>query len=334
LVALSFLLVEIGKRLAPMFGFVDRPGGRKTHEQAVPLIGGLMIVTVFVAGIFAFDLKTQDIFYLLIGIMLTALMGAWDDRAHLLPWLRFCLQIWLACFVVIFAGAELRMLGNLFGFGPIGLNVFSVAFSVTCLVLFMNAMNMLDGLDGLAGGYFFILALALIILGFAGNIAMHPSLIFVLMVPLGIFLFYNMRTPFRNRAAIFLGDAGSLSISLLLGWLAIKTVTSSSEIYIPPVTIIWLMTVPIVETFSIFFTRMGLGRSPFEADRLHLHYLLKDRGWPPILITPFILSLAAISCAVGVSAAFLPIPEAIYLYSWSALLIMVTFLRIRMTGNS
>ncbi len=338
-IALPLILFCLSKTIAPKLGMVDHPGGRKKHDGAIPLVGGLIIIPVYFLLILLSPIPSgTGLLPLLFGTIILLIIGAWDDRSHLKPWLRFVIQIWIACYVVIFCGAELTQLGNLFGFGTIGLGFLSQAFSVTCLVLLMNAINMMDGMDGLAGGFIAVALGVLFLVAYDGQSLWMMQAIILLFCPLFAFLIFNARYPFHKKASIFLGDAGALSLALIVGWFAIHSVIPSAINQTPqlqllsPVLIIWIMTVPIIETFSIFFTRMKQGRSPFDADRLHLHTYLQDKGWRPQIITPFILALALISGLIGYLSLKIGVPDYILLYSWSALLLGVTYYRLKKFG--
>jgi len=331
---LTFILFIVGKKIAPLCGLVDTPSDRKNHIGQIPLIGGLVIIPVYALLIFLSDVPSGvGLLPLLLGAFVLLAIGAWDDCVPLKPWLRFIIQIWIACYVVIFCGAELPHLGNLFGFGTVWLGFISKAFSVTCFVLLMNAMNMLDGMDGLAGGFTAIALGIFFLVAYEGDAYWMMLSISLVLVPLTVFLLFNARYPFHKKASIFLGDAGSLSLALIMGWFAIHSVINSpinqtpEDFLYAPVLIIWVLSVPIIETFSIFFTRMKQGRSPFEADRLHLHCYLQDKGWKPQYITPFILLIALITGAIGYLGLKIGIPDYILLYIWSAILLGVTYYR-------
>lgn len=329
--AISLMLFWLGIRYAPQIGLVDKPGGRKKHDGAVPLIGGLIVVPVFsVLCLVAQIHSLMLLLPLLGGVSLLLIIGALDDKFHIHPWARFVIQIWIACYVVVFCGAELENLGNLFGFGDVHLHWFGKFFSVICLVLLMNAINMLDGVDGLAGGFILVALGWLMLASYNASFIVPFWAMVFLLVPLISFLVFNARHPFREKASVFLGDAGSLSLALILGWFAIKAAQiPPPEQIIPPVVIIWIMTVPIMDTFAIFFTRMKQGRSPFEADRLHTHYKLIDRGYSPAQATGIILGIAVISGAIGYFGIEIGIPEYVLLYSWSAILGAYTYYRLK-----
>lgn len=339
-IVLSFILFFAGKKIAPKLGMVDEPGGRKKHEGAVPVIGGIIIIPTYFSLIYFSPIPSGvGLLPLLFGTFILLVIGAWDDRKHIKPWFRFVLQIWIACYVVVFCGAELTQLGNLFGFGIVSLGFMAKVFSVTCLVLLMNAINMMDGLDGLAGGFVVVAMGIFYLVAFDGGAVWMMQAILLLLVPLFVFLIFNARYPFHKKASIFLGDAGALSLALIMGWFAIHTVIPSEFNQTPradlfsPVLIIWIMSVPIIETFSIFFTRMKQGRSPFEADRLHLHCILQDKGWQPQIITPFILFIAFITGLIGYLGLKFGLPDYVLLYSWSAILLGITYFRLKKFGK-
>ncbi len=327
----TFVLFRIGIKYASNIGLVDNPGGRKTHEGAIPLIGGLIIIPVFAALVYSSGLQTQTFLApLLGGVILLLGIGALDDKFHIHPWARFIIQIWLACYVVIFCDANIGSLGNLFGLGDIEMNEwFGKIFSVTCLVLLMNAINMLDGMDGLGGGFIAVALGWLMVAAYMTGAMLPFWAMMFLMAPILVFLIFNARYPGRKKASVFLGDAGSLSLALIVGWFAIQ-MAKSPDPMMPPVVIIWIMTVPIMDTFAIFFTRKRQGRSPFEADRLHAHYKIQDKGIEPKIVTPIILTIAVMTGGIGYLGIQIGIPEYVLLYSWSAILLGYTYYRIKL----
>lgn len=308
--------------VAVKVGLVDEPGGRKQHEGAIPLIGGLVIISVFfVLGLVAQLHEAINFLPLMGGVLFLLSVGVLDDKVHVQPWVRFVIQIWISCYIVIFCGAEIENLGNLLGFGDIDLGYIAKPFSVVCLVLLMNAINMMDGLDGLAGGFMAIVLGWLMMIYAQHDYNFHSLSVLLLLAPLGAFLFLNMRHPLREKASVFLGDAGSLSLGLLVGFFAISAAKGQgAEFILPPVSIIWLVGVPVIDAFSLFFVRLKKGGHPFEADRLHLHYKLVDRGLTPKQATYALLALTFVFCAVGYFGSIWGVPEYILTYSWTLIL--------------
>ena len=332
----SLILFKLGIHYAPKIGLVDQPGGRKKHEGAIPLIGGLIIIPIF--AILTFVAKIPSLMLLsplLGGVLLLLIIGALDDKFHIHPWARFVIQIWLACYVVIFCQGELTNLGNLYGFGDVELGWFGKFFSATCLVLLMNAINMLDGVDGLAGGFIAVALGWLMVAAYHAGFIVPFWAMTLLLAPLLAFLVFNARHPFREKASVFLGDAGSLSLALILGWFAIKMaqVEEPNKI-ISAVVIIWVMTVPIMDTFAIFFVRMKQGRSPFEADRLHAHHQLIDLGYTPARATLILLGLAFVTGGIGYLGSHCGLPDYVLLYSWSLILGGYTYYRLKKDAPS
>jgi len=337
--AVCIFLFIVGKKFAPILGITDQPdiakGGRKDHEGSIPLIGGLIIIPVFSAlTLWSGAQEFLPIYQLLLSCFILLIMGAIDDRFGIMPWVRFILQIWVAAFVVVECGAELTHLGNLFGFGEIKTGWFGTIFSITCLVLLMNALNMLDGVDGLVGS---VLIAMLGWLAFAmyesGHLFFVWPMLF-LIVTIVAFLVFNGRYPFHHIASIFLGDAGSLSLALLLGYFAILSAqkVEAGDIsghILQPVSIIWIMTLPIVDTFAVFFVRVKQGRSPFDADRLHAHYKLIDGGWTPGKTTAILFLFTVVTGAIGYYAPKFSVPDYALLYSWSVIWLGYTYYRLK-----
>ncbi len=321
----------IGIKLAHKYDFVDKPGGRKKHDVATPLIGGLIIVPIyFILGLSANLDFIMPFSSLLLGVILLLSIGALDDKFHIHPWVRFVIQIWVACFIVIFCGAEIKYMGDLFGFGEFYTGFLGKAFSVICFVLLMNAINMMDGVDGLAGGFITIALGWLMYVAYSGGAGSKFWAIAFLIAPMIGFLAYNARTPLRSKAAVFLGDAGALSLAIILGWFAINLSQYPPHLEVlAPVSIIWIMAVPIIDTFALFFVRMKQGRSPFEADRLHLHHKILDKGYTPGQTCLIILTLAIVSGGIGIFGIKAGIPEYVMLYSWSSIWIGYTFYRLK-----
>jgi len=327
----SLVLFFISKKLAVKAGLTDHPGGRKDHEGAIPLIGGLVIFPVFAGLVLVADFQNSlPLYGLLAAAFLLLIMGAADDRFHIMPWVRFILQIWVATFVVVVCDAKLTNLGNLFGAGDANLAWGDEIFSVTCLVLLMNAINMLDGVDGLVGS-FMLAALGWLAFAFyqVGELTVLFAILFLIVSILG-FLVFNGRYPFHHKASVFLGDAGSLSLALLLGYFAIIAAQEGGGHQIlAPVSIIWIMTLPIVDTFAVFFVRVKQGRSPFDADRLHAHYNLIDAGYTPGKTTLILFIFSLVAGAIGYYAPLYGVPEYVLLYSWSVIWLGYTYYRLK-----
>lgn len=312
--------IPLARRHAKFFGFLDTPdapGGRKTHETRVPPIGGLVVIPIGLFVSYAAGMSFSATWPLAAGLGLLLAAGAWDDARGLAPWIKFFLQT-VAAFLIVTAGdTRIESLGDLFGLGPIHFGRWSYPFTIFCVVLLINAVNMIDGLDGLASGIVFIalfwLALACALYGDS----LPAGFIGIWMAAIAGFLIYNLRNPWRRKASVFLGDSGSMALGLLLAWLAIGLSQSGHpDPMIKPVAVAWILTVPVMDAFALFVNRGLRGRHPFEADRRHLHHRFVDAGMSPAKVTPFILLASFLCGLVGFGASRAGVPDWILTMLW------------------
>lgn len=278
---LSALLVLFLRELAPRLGFVDRPAARKLHEGAVPLCGGLAMFMAYFVTMLQMDPSLRASWGFLAGITILVSLGAADDRLNLSPVLRLVVQVAVAIGFILADRRVIENLGELLSTGPAAapiLHGFLATLTVVFVVGLVNAFNMIDGLDGLAGGCaaaaLFWLAMIAVVLD---RVADKGQLLLLLAVVLG-FLAFNMRYPSRWRAMVFMGDAGSMMLGGAIAYFVIDF-CSGPGATVPFPVLLWVCIVPVVDTLSLIVRRVMAGRSPFSADRWHLHHLLIDSGW-------------------------------------------------------
>ncbi|MBL8516663.1 MAG: undecaprenyl/decaprenyl-phosphate alpha-N-acetylglucosaminyl 1-phosphate transferase [Betaproteobacteria bacterium] len=311
LAVLSFFTCMIAvsslRLLAPRVGLMDHPGGRKDHAASTPLVGGLAIFLT---------LSTSLIFHgwtpwhagFLVGISIIVACGAQDDRHEISSVLRLVFQVLAGLVMVKFAGVRLGTVGDLVGTGPIGLWVFVVPMTVFAVCGVINAFNMVDGTDGACG------TLAFIAFGLYAWVALQSGLntqAAVLVVFAGAvlgFLLFNLRFPWQPRARVFLGDAGSTLIGFALGWFAIDLTQGTGRTF-PPIAALWVVVIPLCDTVSLMVRRLAAGRSPFSADRQHLHHLLLNLGLSPGQVTLVFAGLGLVTGLIGVGGWQLDVPE-------------------------
>lgn len=326
------LLVPLLRRWAVRSNFVDQPGGRKKHEDAVPPVGGLAVFPAFMA-VAAFLLmggegrQGGDLWFF-IALLILLVTGAVDDRYNVAARYKFAMQFVAALLIIIPGEAQVTGLGNLFGPGSIWMGWMGIPFSVIATVLLINAINLMDGLDGLAAGTCFIImfwmAVCCLVAGQAGNVA----LLAVAMAALGGFLFYNLRHPWRERAAVFLGDAGSLALGLTIAWFSLH-LSKLPGPPIRPITVAWLLALPIYDTCGQFARRIGNGRHPFDADHHHFHHHFIYAGLPVRRATACILLVVFLNGLFGVGGILLGAPEYVMAYLWIAGLFVHIYMSMR-----
>ncbi len=321
--ALCVLALWGGRKLALALGYADRPGGRKKHDAPVPPIGGLVILPGFMLVSILAGYKDFLSWPLMSGIVILLVMGAFDDARPIRPFIKLAIMVWTACFVVIFGETQIGNLGNIFGFGVVEVGFLSKGFTIMSLVLLMNAINMMDGIDGLAGGFCTLMTLWMMVAcAGAGQWEAFGALA-ILLACLVAFLVFNMRSPLRKSASVFLGDAGALSLGLLLGWFAIH-LGQGARAPLEPITIVWIIAVPVIDAFGLFIARSLRGLHPFHADRRHLHHRFIDAGLCPAHTALAILGLISVFAFIGFAAQDKGLPAYILFYVWGAILIAHT----------
>ena len=298
---LTTLVIYVARPLAIRIGLTDRPGDRKTHKGDIPLVGGVAIYVAFVVSSILFDFADRYMALLAGGAVLVT-TGALDDRVQISPKMRLCGQVAAALVMCLGGGVVVHDLGAVLLPGEkLELHFAAVPFTVFCTVALINAVNMSDGVDGLAGGQSFLslggLATALAVTG-----ALDQSLpLLALCGSLLAFLAFNIRTPLRRRAAIFLGDAGSTFLGYALAWFLIQLSQGPNSALLPT-AMLWFVMLQVFDTVQIVVRRMMRGRSPLAADREHLHHILLLAGFTASSAVCVMLLVSSVGVAVGLLA--------------------------------
>lgn len=278
------LLVPLLCVPAQKFGLVDHPTRRKRHGESTPMSGGLAIAGGLLVGlVLAFGADWGAFWSLPAGALVLLLLGVVDDIRPLSALFRLVVQLLVSTALVLSTDIHLHLLGEIFGtaFGPVGLGPMSAVFTILCITFLVNAVNMTDGLDGLAGGLgFFILILLAVVAALDSAPAWLFAMPLLWAAALSGFLLHNARSLILERARAFLGDSGSMMLGYALAWLAIALVTREGS-GVTPVTMVWLLLIPAMDTLALFCRRILQGRSPFSPDRAHLHHILERMGQPP-----------------------------------------------------
>lgn len=323
-------LIIVLRPFAMTIGLVDVPDARKTHQGPIPLIGGLAIfvavaIACLIPGITGLSTAVPEVVtFLAAGILLVA-VGVTDDFIQLSPTARFVAEVLAALAMIYGAGVVLTDLGELTVSGEaLELGLLAVPFTVFTTVGVINAMNMCDGLDGLSGTQSLVsLAGFALALALAGGIG-QAGLLTVLGGGILGFLLFNMRLPGRSRAAIFLGDAGSMFLGFALTWFAIS-LSQGPDRVLQPAAALWFIMVPLLDAVAMMLRRLVKGRSPFSADREHLHHIFLLAGYSVNQTVALMALLSACGVAVGLAATYwrwpdLPVAVAFFsvglLYFW------------------
>ncbi|GBE32113.1 putative undecaprenyl-phosphate N-acetylglucosaminyl 1-phosphate transferase [bacterium BMS3Bbin05] len=309
--------------IAGRIGLIDLPDRRKVHASPIPLVGGLgMIAGVTMSSLLFVPLANLRGFFA--GIIVMTFAGFMDDYRELDHRVKFAAQITAAILMVYFSDTVLHTFGNLVGQGDFDFGIFSVPVTIFCTVGIINAINMIDGVDGLAGSISFIAFLSFAVLAYANG---QYALVLICLAMSGAvlgFLRYN-----RHPSRLFMGDAGSLTLGLSLAFLSIA-ITQKANSVIPPVAPLLILAVPIVDTVAVMFKRGINGKSPFHADKTHLHHVLLGFGINKKNTARLMTALTLLLSCIAIAGSLLVVPEylmfmafAIYFVSYFVMPFMV-----------
>lgn len=304
---LSLAAVVLLSRFASALGLVDHPGGRKEHARAVPLVGGLAIFAAILVAAYVSGLAAATAWFLF-ALSLVIAAGFWDDVTEISPRLKLAIQVGASAIMIWGAGVELRTVGDLTGLRPIGLWIFSVPMTIFAVVGVVNAFNMLDGMDGLGGSVALVAFGWYALVAAATGLEVQAAIALVFFGAVAGFLLFNLRFPWQPHARVFLGDAGSLMIGFALGWLAID-LTQGTGRQFPPIAALWIVLLPLADCVSLMARRIRAGRSPFAADRRHVHHYLLARGLTSSQALAVLVGLSTVFGAVGFFGWWLRVPE-------------------------
>lgn len=316
--AVTLLATPAARKLAFMTGVVDRPGSLKVHRKPVAYLGGVAILLGLIGGLLMagryFDMGGAPLKGVIVISILVTDLGLLDDIIDIKQTYKFAAQIVLAVGVVY---AGLRV--NVFPFEYV-----AIPLTVFCVIGACNALNLLDGLDGLAGGVSAIAGVFFLILFLRINDGFGMALALALVGACLAFLIFNY-----NPASIFMGDAGSMLLGLILSILIIRYSSTPYDLRSFLMAIV-ICGVPIFDTALTYARRYINNRPIFPGDRSHFYDQLVDRGVPPkktvlisyLIATTFGVAALLMSSFSGVA------PFIIFLCVLSAVLFAV--LRMKM----
>lgn len=327
---ITALLIPVLAPLAARIGLVDVPCARRHHDDETPLVGGIAIFIGFMFALLMLDTSLSDYRALFAGSAILLVVGVLDDFHEFSARFRFAFQVLAALTMTQWGGVSITDLGSLIGTESLPLGIWSVPFTVFCVVGVINAVNMIDGMDGLSGSILLLTCIVLALLAFSVNQTDSASILLLFAASCAAFLSFNLRTPFRKRAQVFLGDAGSMTGGYIICWFLIDLGQEPSQAY-APVTALWLFAIPVIDTVATLLRRIMHGKSPFAADRSHLHHLLLSKGLSVTATLLVILTAIVLLASVGVIAENLALPE--WVMTLSFLVISFTYLFVSRKHN-
>jgi UDP-GlcNAc:undecaprenyl-phosphate GlcNAc-1-phosphate transferase len=278
----SYLLTPLIRSFSFRFGVLDQPGTRKVHQDVTPRLGGMAVFTALVLPFLFFYLfhpslqkeihrSWQPLLGLSLGCLLVFGVGVWDDLRRLPPWPKLTVEIGAALLAYYF-GLRIELFSNPFGL-QWNVTWLSLPFTVFWLVGITNAVNLADGIDGLAVGIATFASAILFVMTISTVYVLVPFLAVALAGAALGFLRYNF-----SPATIFLGDSGSLFLGFLLGGLSLWASEKSTIAFALLIPIIALG-LPILDMIYAILRRWNRGVSIAQADREHIHHKLLEKGY-------------------------------------------------------
>ncbi len=315
---LTLCFIPILSKVAPFIGAMDIPDERKIHFQPIPRIGGLaMAIAIFVTLLFLLHLNRFTKAFLLSSFIIVV-FGLIDDIKSLDYKLKFCAQI-IACLIIVCYGkVNIISIGDLLPYGMCLNKLGSFLLTVFAIVGVTNAINLADGLDGLAAG---ICLLSFLCIGYlAFQVKAYEILIISTIIASAIFGFLRFNT---YPASVFMGDAGSQLLGFSGAVLSIK-LTQQSMILSPTLPLL-IFGFPILDTLSVMAQRIYEGRSPFKPDKNHFHHKLLKMGLYHTEAVTLIYFIHSLLIAIAILLYFISDKVIFFFYTIFCLLVLIGF---------
>ncbi|MCC9293670.1 MraY family glycosyltransferase [Clostridium sp. MT-14] len=273
--ALSAVITPLVRKYAIKLQIVDIPkDNRRVHNKPIPLLGGMAIYISFMVTLFLkLGRLTNSEIGLILGSTVIVIGGFLDDKFNIKPWCKLLFQL-AATLILIVYGIKIVLITNPFSglYQFVNLGIMSIPLTLIWVIGITNALNLIDGLDGLAAGIALISSITIFIIAVLNGRNEAAILTIILAGATAGFLPYNF-----NPASIFMGDTGAQLLGFLLAAISIEGAVKSAAAFSIAVPILALG-IPIYDTLFAMVRRKINGKPIMQADRGHLHHRLLDMG--------------------------------------------------------
>jgi len=296
IIGLSFmpLVFDIAKKR----NFVVKPNKRTSHEGVIPNIGGINIFISFLLTVFLFSYSIfSELQFIIIGVFIILIVGFVDDLIEIKPTWKLLGELASAYFLIVVSDIRLSHLHGFLRIYEMSLGS-SYLLSFFVFIVIINALNLIDGIDGLASGLGILYCLFFgIYFTFTSNVYLAISA-YAMAGSLTIFFLYNV---FGGKWKIFMGDSGSLLLGYMITLYVFEFCEENAYNSVPlqfhmsaaPAVAICILSVPLFDTLRVMLTRLKKGVSPFHPDKNHIHHLLLKTGLKHLQVT-FVLLIISI----------------------------------------
>ena len=304
--------------VAKVKNIVDNPNARKLQRIPIPVLGGLTVAFGILSGLMTFNLfgDFTDLLPVLASIFIILIIGFIDDTISLSARVRFVVEIILILYFIKTTGCQLNDFHGLWGIGVIP-NYISIPLTVFACVGIINAVNLIDGVDGFSSGYSIVSCALFGIMFYSLGDMRMVALAAIVAASLIPFFLHNV---FGRDSKMFIGDAGTLSLGIIFS-VFVMTIISSNQsldglpnnLGVVPFTLA-VLCIPVFDTLRVMSARMLKGRSPFSPDKTHLHHLFLELGYSHIgsALTIIMINLIVVLCWFGAFRAGLSINTQLY----------------------
>jgi len=298
---LVYITIPAIVRLSKEKKLFDVPNERKVNTTVVPNLGGVaLFLGISVGTLLSIDkMEFADMRYIMVALIIMFYTGIKDDILLISPKKKFILQVMCASILVVLGDIRFTSMQGIFGITQIGY-VSSFIISVFVIVSIINSINLIDGIDGLASGLGLLTTLFFGVSFFVNGHLEYALLSFATLGGLIPFFMFNV---FGKKNKIFMGDTGSLLLGLLFSVFVVKynefaiSDPNYSGNYAPALSFS-IIFVPMFDMVRVFFLRLKNKRSPFSADKNHLHHKFIDLGFSHLKSTIIIISYNVITIAL------------------------------------
>lgn len=282
-------------KIAIMKNLVDNPDARKLQRNPTPVMGGIAVFFGLILGLASSQIISTSYIFIYSAVMMIMLyVGTIDDILNLSPKLRFIIEIAVIGLLIFVTDGSINNFFGMWGLGALNIWV-AVPLTIVACVGIINAINLIDGVNGLSTG-FCVLASTLFAIFFyhSNNITMFT----IAMSSMGAIIPFFLHNVFGKATRMFIGDGGALVMGIIMSTFIMNILRTDSTGYIYELKHFGLipfclavLSVPVFDTLRVMSTRILRGTSPFNADKTHLHHLFIDLGFSHIGTTFSILSL-------------------------------------------
>lgn len=291
--SLSCLIALIILRpLAVKLNLVDYPSERKNHSGNIPLVGGISVFLGLLVSCSFFVEFEKFSSGLLITASLIFFLGVWDDFVNLKAKTKLAFQVLISVIMIYITDVKLESLGYIFGvLYPFELGIFSIPITIIAVIALTNAINMLDGIDGLAAGIVLLAALGLICFSLKLEFTPFINILLAISSALLPFIIFNI-APYP-KIKVFLGDGGSLLLGYIMSWALIYSAENINNF--THSFALWYVAIPLFDFFAVIIMRIVKKHTLMIAKKDHIHHFLENLG-----VSKKLILLLTISCGLAI----------------------------------